>query len=106
MFVQFGIYVFICIGIIVGLHYFWIFIKEKTTIPKKKNIVNLEIDKYKQIIEEISLQKINTVVPNDQPTVIFNDLKPENQMSIQDDLYQQEIIKHDLNLLMKDVGLI
>ena len=45
--------VILFIGIIYSLHHGWEIIKKTYSIPKKKNVFNSEIEKYKQIIQTI-----------------------------------------------------
>ena len=51
--VYFLLKIILFIGIIYSLHHGWEIIKKKYSIPKKKNIFNSEIEKYKQIIQTI-----------------------------------------------------
>ncbi len=45
--------IIVFVAIIYILHQGWEFIKNNYSIPKKKNVFNAELEKYKQIIETI-----------------------------------------------------
>ena len=51
--VYFLLKIILFIGIIYLMHHIWEIIKKNYSIPKKKNIFNSEIEKYKQIIQTI-----------------------------------------------------
>ena len=43
--------------IIVLLHYFWNYLKETYTTKKTKDLVKIQTDKYKMMLDEIMIQK-------------------------------------------------
>lgn len=51
--IYFLLKIILFIGIIYSMHHGWEIIKKKYSVPKKKNIFNSEIEKYKQIIQTI-----------------------------------------------------
>jgi hypothetical protein len=51
--VYFLLKIILFIGIIYSIHHTWEIIKKNYSVPKKKNIFNSEIEKYKQIIQTI-----------------------------------------------------
>lgn len=51
--VYFLLKIVLFIGIIYSLHHGWEIVKKNYSVPKKKNIFNSEIEKYKQIIQTI-----------------------------------------------------
>lgn len=51
--IHFLIKIILFVGIIYSMHQGWEIIKKNYSVPKKKNIFNSEIEKYKQIIQTI-----------------------------------------------------
>lgn len=51
--IYFLLKIILFIGIIYSMHHGWEMIKNTYSVPKKKNIFNSEIEKYKQIIQTI-----------------------------------------------------
>lgn len=51
--IYFLLKIILFIGIIYSMHHGWEIIKKIYSVPKKKNIFNSEIEKYKQIIQTI-----------------------------------------------------
>jgi len=45
--------ILISIIIIYGMHLFWIYLKDTYSTKKTKDLVNTQIQKYKQIVDEI-----------------------------------------------------
>lgn len=51
--IYFLLKIILFVGIIYSMHHGWEIIKKTYSVPKKKNIFNSEIEKYKQIIQTI-----------------------------------------------------
>jgi hypothetical protein len=51
--IYFLLKIILFIGIIYSMHHGWEIIKKTYSVPKKRNIFNSEIEKYKQIIQTI-----------------------------------------------------
>ena len=51
--IYFLLKIILFIGIIYSIHQGWEIVKKNYSVPKKKNIFNSEIEKYKQIIQTI-----------------------------------------------------
>jgi hypothetical protein len=89
-------YIICCIFIIIGIHFLWEYIKNYITIPKKKNIANWEIEKYKNMIAEITYNKI-AEKEEDNKIVIHSLLEPN---------ISEEEIQKDLQQYMNEIGII
>ena len=89
-------YIICCIFIIIGIHLLWEYVKNYITIPKKKNIANWEIEKYKNMIAEITSNKI-AEKEEDNPIVVHSLLEPN---------ISEEEIQKDLQQYMNEIGII
>ena len=76
IFIEFFLKIFIFISIICVIHLLWEHLKNTYTKPKVKDLVNTQITKYKQIVEEININKDNI---NNSEEEFF-----ENKDNIQD----------------------
>lgn len=65
-FIYFLIKIIIFVGIIFSMHHGWEIIKKNYSVPKKKNIFNSEIEKYKQIIQTIQEGSPQQQIENDE----------------------------------------
>ena len=59
----------ISISIILLGHWFWNYLKDTYTTKKTKDLVNIQIEKYKKIVDEIQQYKPFTDIPGSQKTV-------------------------------------
>ena len=77
--IYFLLKIILFVGIIYSIHHGWEIIKKNYSIPKKKNIFNSEIEKYKQIIQTIqegspnSQQKNVELFDNEEAVSNMND---------------------------------
>jgi hypothetical protein len=65
-------FVFTIIGsiiIILAGHYLWIYLRDKYTVKKTKDIVNVQVEKYKKIVAELQ----ETIDSRSQNTEFLND---------------------------------
>jgi hypothetical protein len=74
--------IIISIIIILGLHYFWNYLKETYTTKKTRDLVNIQIDKYKKILNDIQNNENNKI--KDSKKTIFE--TEEEKQSMNDDL--------------------
>jgi predicted PurR-regulated permease PerM len=74
--------IIISIIIIVGVHYFWNYLKETYTTKKTRDLVNIQIDKYKKILNDIQNNENNKI--KDSKKTIFE--TEEEKQSMNDDL--------------------
>ena len=65
-----------------GLHYFWNYLKETYTTKKTRDLVNIQIDKYKKILNDIQNNENNKI--KDSKKTIFE--TEEEKQSMNDDL--------------------
>jgi hypothetical protein len=89
-------YIICCIFIIIGIHFLWEYVKNYITIPKKKNIANWEIEKYKNMIAEITYNQI-AEKEEDNKMVVHSLLEPN---------ISEEEIQNDLQQYMNEIGII
>ena len=77
----------ICISIliIIGLQYFWNYLKDNFTKKLTKDLVNTQLDKYKKIITEIE------------------EIKKSSQISIFDSSEEKEKLNDELSEYMNSV---
>ena len=82
--------IFIFVVIIYTMHQGWEFIKNNYSVPKKKNVFNSEIEKYKQIIQTIHEGSPSSIIDSD---VIFENKEVVNSMN--DEL--EEFMREEVN---------
>lgn len=76
--VYFLLKIILFIGIIYSMHHGWEIIKNNYSVPKKKNVFNSEIEKYKQIIQTIQVGSpqqhllSNELFDNEEAVTIMN----------------------------------
>jgi hypothetical protein len=74
--------IIISIIIILGVHYFWNYLKETYTTKKTRDLVNIQIDKYKKILNDIQNNE-NNKIKDSKKTIFETD---EEKQSMNDDL--------------------
>jgi len=74
--------IIISIIIILGVHYFWNYLKETYTTKKTRDLVNIQIDKYKKILNDIQNNE-NNKMKDSKKTIFETD---EEKQSMNDDL--------------------
>jgi hypothetical protein len=75
--------IIVSIIIILGVHYFWNYLKETYTTKKTRDLVNIQIDKYKKILDNIQNNQIHNKIKDSQKTLFNTD---EEKISMSDDL--------------------
>ena len=71
--------------IIVSVHYAWNYLKDNYTEKKTKDLVNIQTEKYKKIIEE--LQKPSNIVSIEEPSSQRTFLNEEEKTLLSNDLF-------------------
>lgn len=69
-------FVFAIVGsiiIILAGHYLWIYLRDKYTVKKTKDIVNVQVEKYKKIVAELQ----ETIDKSSQNVEFLNDDEKE-----------------------------
>jgi len=74
MWLSLCLYIIISITIIIIGHYLLHYLKDTFTVSKHRNIYHSQIEKYKNIIEEIENPQIKSETSNDEFTEEQNDL--------------------------------
>ena len=55
--------IFVCLFIIYLFHSIWIYLKDTYSVKKTKDLVNIQLNKYKQIIHELQKNDIEKDTP-------------------------------------------
>jgi len=84
--------IIISIIIILGVHYFWNYLKETYTTKKTRDLVNTQIDKYKKILNDIQNNENNKI--KDSKKTIFE--TEEEKQVMNDDL--MNFLNEQLNI--------
>jgi len=74
--------IIISIIIILGVHYFWNYLKDTYSTKKTRDLVNIQIDKYKKILNDIQNNENNKI--KDSKKTIFE--TEEEKQVMNDDL--------------------
>jgi len=86
-FIYFIFYIFFSILIIYGLHEFWLFLVDTYSTKKTKDLVNIQTNKYVQIIDDI--QNNQNTVSQDNKSFISNEEKKNMNDELQSFLLEQ-----------------
>ena len=110
MFIDILLQVLFCVFIIIMIHYLWEYLKNKMTIHKKKNVIDIEIQKYKNMIDEITSSKPKKNENTNEINVFFqNNIDTPlniNDVNSNDLAFSSETIKNDLQNYMNEIGFI
>lgn len=81
--------IIVFVAIIYILHQGWEFIKNNYSIPKKKNVFNAELEKYKQIIETIQEGSPTSILESEN---MFKDKEVLTNMNVELEEFMNEEI--------------
>ena len=81
--------IIVFVAIIYILHQGWEFIKNSYSIPKKKNVFNAELEKYKQIIETIQEGSPTSILESEN---MFKDKEVLTNMNVELEEFMNEEI--------------
>tara|TARA_B100000902_G_scaffold252757_1_gene239176 strand:- start:816 stop:1091 length:276 start_codon:yes stop_codon:yes gene_type:complete len=86
-FLYFIFYIIFSILIIYGLHEFWLFLVDTYSTKKTKDLVNIQTNKYVQIIDD--LQNNQNTVSQENKSFISNEEKQNMNDELQSYLMEQ-----------------